>query len=173
MMLHATLHLAAVLAGVVDRADAQPPPSPTGPPPVLVIFKVERNDVLTARTVVFISEKRRENRKVFVKRGDKVVPEIREVEVEVIRPYVRAVAARTYQVLGADGKRLGRKVLARFKDWAPAVLSGDGKGIEPYYRQFIKEGLPVLILPQETRDRLLSGRVGPLDQGRPDRRKLD
>jgi hypothetical protein len=55
------------------------------------------------------------------------------------------------QAFGTDGKRLDRKaILARLsKEEVPVLVSSDGREVDPFHLQLIKEGTVILVLPVE------------------------
>jgi hypothetical protein len=105
-------------------------------------------------------------RQVPITRGDKVVTEKVTAYVTTLRTEQRSSTWKRFQAFGADGKEVGVKALAqRFKGWGPALLSRDGKPVDPYYRQFFKDGIPVIVTPQVTS----SPRRPDRDGARPDK----
>jgi hypothetical protein len=148
MILHPALALAAVLATASDRPDGRPPKAPAGPPPALVFAKLDRDGALVVQESVPVPVVVPVERQVHVTRGDKVFTEKVTTYVQTFRTEQRSSTWKRFQAFGADGKGIGAKALAqRYKEWAPALLSRDGKPVDPYYRQFLKDGIPVLVTP--------------------------
>jgi hypothetical protein len=149
MMLHAALYLATILATASERPDGRPPKAPAGPPPALVFAKLDRDGTLVVHESVSVPVVVPTERQVQVKRGDQVVTEKVTVYVQVFRTEQRSSTWKRFQAFGADGKEVGAKALAQhFKEWAPALLSRDGKPVDRYYRQFFKDDIPVIVTPQ-------------------------
>ncbi len=149
MSLYPTLALAAVLAAATDRSEGPPKP-PDGPPPSPILAKLDRDGALTIRHVVLVPVLKEEEVTEKVRMGDKEVPVTRKVQKVSYQTKTVSFTARRYRALGADGKDLDRQALAkRLQGWTAALLSQDGKPLDPYYRAFFQRDLPVIVLPPQ------------------------
>ena len=56
--------------------------------------------------------------------------------------------AADVEAFGTDGRRIPLKALAQLlRDERPVLLSANGRKVDPFYLQLIKEGTVILVLP--------------------------
>jgi hypothetical protein len=144
----ALLIVAAGLLVGADRGKDKEPQLPKGQPPTLVLAKADREG-LAIRQMVRVAEYRQEQRTRTVKQNgqDRQVPY--QVTVLDQRMEAREMRAGKFQAFGTDGKPVDAKAAAgQLKGWTAVLLSADGKRVDPFYLQVIKEGTLVIVLPQ-------------------------
>jgi hypothetical protein len=138
-----SLGLLTLLAGGL-RAD-DPPRLPSGSQPVQVVAGVDKaGNLLVWRTTTELVPEQRTQR---VERDGKVEQRTVVVYVPVTRQTKRSFPSKDVQAFGTDGKPIEPKKLAELLQKPAAVLvSADGRPVDPFYLQIIKEGTVVLVI---------------------------
>jgi hypothetical protein len=148
MQVHVVLALTAGLLVGAGRGKDEEPELPKGPPPIQTVARMDRSGNLVIRTVVPVTAYRQVQRTRLVNQGGKQVPVTETVTVAVVTQLVRQLKSPKFQVFEAGGKKGDPKDLARrLKKWTPVLLSADGKKVDPFYLQVIKDETLVVLLP--------------------------
>jgi hypothetical protein len=120
---------------------------PTSPAPNHATARINKDGSLVLREGVFQTtyEYKEEN---LESKDGRVVRRRIQVPVTTMREVTRNIAAKDIQAYTTEGKKLDPRDLANFlKKDTPVLVSADGKKVDPYYLQVIKEGTIVLVVP--------------------------
>jgi hypothetical protein len=119
---------------------------PGSPPPRMAFAVMTGNGTLIVRmpTTTYVPVTS------YVEQDGKEVPRT-TYQVET-KEGLRRFAPEEVRAFGTDGKRLERKtLLARLsKEEVPVLVSSDGREVDPFHLQLIKEGTVILVLPVES-----------------------
>jgi hypothetical protein len=121
---------------------------PKGPQPQQVLAWLEGQDLLIQKTETrFVPETRQR----AVKTNDgRIVTVTETVTVPVQTTYRQKWKAQNVRVYRADGKEVNLKANRKLLDRAtPVLLSADGKKVDQFYLQIMKEGTLVLVPPRQ------------------------
>jgi hypothetical protein len=120
---------------------------PKGPQPLQVVAQMDREGNIMIRQTV--PEYRTETRERVVNKDGRPVKEMYTVTTMVHVPIVRKVAAKAIPVYTADGKKVDPKALPKLlKKETAVLLSLDGRMVDPFYLQILKEGTLILVPPE-------------------------
>jgi hypothetical protein len=125
----------------------QPEAGPKGPPPVVMTVKVGPDGLPFIERMVteYVPEERVEK----VQVGNDTVERKVTVRVPVLRQFRLALDSREVQVFTPDGKRVDpRDVRSLVKKTMPVLVSTDGKPVDPFYLQLVKENTLIVVSPQ-------------------------
>src|SRR5262245_53151260 len=118
-------------------------PLPTTPPPVQCLVSLDKEGRIVL--VGSVTEYRRETREVRMPDGSAVTEAL-------IVPFVRfrthLVAVKDVQVFDTQGKAVdAAKLPELLKERVPALVSADGRKVDPLHLRIVKEGTLVLVVP--------------------------
>jgi hypothetical protein len=132
--------------------EADSPRLPTGQQPLQVLAHMDRDgNVVIRQTVPQYREEVRQRTR-FVKENGRRVPvtETYKVTVVIQVPVTRKLPARSVHVYGTDGKKMDASALPKLlKKETVVLLSADGRPVDSFYLQLVRQGTLVLVHPQE------------------------
>lgn len=138
--------LLALLTLVVPAPDT---PAPQGQPPKVMALSLDKEGRPFLRTIH--TEYRTEKRTRTVNMGGVVVTEAYQVFVPVVVEIKVHLDDANVQVIGADGKRVPPAQFGKlFPRPGPVLVSADGKAVDPFYLQLLREGSVCVIAPALT-----------------------
>jgi hypothetical protein len=134
----------ALLAGSLRADDS--PRLPNGPQPLQVLAGMDKaGNVLLWQTSVKLVPEQRTQR--IDRGGGKVEERTYVVQVPVTRQVQRRFPSKDVEAFGTDAKKVDAKKLAELLDKKTVVLvSADGRPVDPFYLQIIKEGTVILVI---------------------------
>jgi RNA polymerase sigma factor (sigma-70 family) len=118
---------------------------PSAPPPSTVLARVDKNGVLIVRRPVATY---RPTQSIVKRPGqdDQIVTTYELIMGEQEKEFELSQV----QVVGTNGKPLTPEMVrALLEKERPVLVSADGKPVDPFYLQVIKENTPILVLPEE------------------------
>jgi hypothetical protein len=137
-----------VLAGCVAcLAAGDSTKLPSSPAPNHATAHINKDGSLVLRESVIQTTYQYREETIESKDGGLATRRVR-VPVTVMHEVTRNIEAKDIHAYNTEGKKLDAKDLANFlKKDTPVLVSADGKKVDPYYLQIIKEGTVVLVVP--------------------------
>src|SRR5262249_56149518 len=137
-------------AGAGDNRVSPPRPGttrryPTTLAPYTVLARVDKNGVLLVRWAVTTYQPKTS----IVKRPGQEDQIVTSYEVTTGEQEKEIELSRV-QAFGTDGKALTPGLVrALLEKERPVLVSADGKPVDPFYLQVVKDDTPILVLPEE------------------------
>jgi hypothetical protein len=120
---------------------------PSSPAPNHATARINKDGSLVLREAVLQTTYQIKEQTLESKDGGTFTRRVR-VPVTVMREMTRSIQAKDIQAFTTEGKKLDARDLANFlKKDTPVLVSADGKKVDPYYLQVIKEGTIILVVP--------------------------
>jgi hypothetical protein len=89
-----------------------------------------------------------EQRQRTVQVGGQVQTVTETVVVPVQRTFERKLSGEGVEIYGVDGKKMGPEDVRKLaRRTVPALVSADGKPVDPFYLRVAREGTPVIVVP--------------------------
>ena len=126
-------------------APEPPPDAPKGPAPVVMVLNVDKDGRPYLQTTVTTYKPVTETVTVLV--NGQPQQQTRVVMVPVTENRRVFLDDPGVSVCGPDGKKIDPKNLPKLTGPAPALVSADGKDVDPFYLGLAKQGTLVIVAP--------------------------